>query len=378
MSAHLLGIGLTGTSLTNLEREIVRDTSPFAIVLFARNVESAGQLRQLVRDVKRTAKRPPLFMIDQEGGRVDRLRDLIPGLPGAEAVAESERPAEMARWLGRVIGMSLRWFDIEVDLAPVVDVRGVVAPGGLERRMFGSDPEVVAELAGAFLRGLHGEGVAGCLKHWPGIGTGSADSHYGATVIGLSPEEMRQRDLVPFARLAAECAAVMIGHGSYPHLESDPDLPATLSRALSTTLLREQMGFEGIAMTDDMEMHAVADLGSHQEITERALMAGSDVILFCSQIERIPDLDDFLQRRVGEDDALRHRAAEARFRCDAYRMHCDRLRGASAAPSSWEAVQDEAARFVDAFAAARGSANDGAGESEPSPGTGRTGREEWT
>src|SRR5258706_8821299 len=170
MPADLLGIGITGTTLTDLERRILRQSTPYAVVLFGRNIADPQQLRELVREVKSLATGPPpLFMIDEEGGRVDRLRHLIPGLPSAQAFAEGEEPAAMSRWCGRVIGMALRFFDIEVDLAPVVDIRGNDSPKGLERRMFGSDAESVAELAGAFIRGLHATGTAACLKHFPAI-----------------------------------------------------------------------------------------------------------------------------------------------------------------------------------------------------------------
>src|SRR5438477_2586160 len=124
----LLGIGITGKSLTDLERRIVRDSTPYAVVLFGRNIDGAGQLRELVAEVKSLAKVPPLFMIDEEGGRVDRLRHLIPGLPSAEAFAEGERPAELSGWSGRVIGLALRWFDVEIDLAPVLDIRCEESP----------------------------------------------------------------------------------------------------------------------------------------------------------------------------------------------------------------------------------------------------------
>src|SRR5260221_5136417 len=233
MTPDILGIGITGQSLTDFERRVLREQAPYAVVLFGRNVGDPEQLRELIREIKGVATRPPLLMIDEEGGRVARLRNPIPGLPSAEVFAEGERTAELSEWAGRVIGLALRWFDIEVDLAPVVDVRGEVSPKGLERRTFGSDAESVVELAGAFANGLHGAGVASCLKHFPGIGLGSADPHYGATVIDLPLEALRQRDLIPFERLGNSSAAVMIGHGSYPQLDF-PDLPATLSRKITT------------------------------------------------------------------------------------------------------------------------------------------------
>jgi beta-N-acetylhexosaminidase len=384
MTTDVLGIGLTGKTLTELERRILRENTPYAVVLFGRNIGTVQQFRDLVAEVKSLApEKPPLFMIDEEGGRVDRLRHILPGLPSAEAFGEGERPEEMSEWFGRIIGMALRFFDIEIDLAPVVDIRGELAPKGLERRTFGADVDSVSELAGAFMRGLHATGVAACLKHWPGIGEGSADPHYGATVIDVDFETLRDRELAPYARLGNEAGAIMIGHGTYPRVEDDPDLPATLSWKLTTDLLRNTIGFDGVAISDDMEMHAVSDLGSYEEISERALMAGNDVILFCSHIERIPDLQRYLSRRVEENNEVRTRFEEAIRRCEIYRAHCERLRAASTVAASWNDIVDEAERFVAEFESTRP-------ERDPvqldydrrkhsrSPGKGRTGREEWT
>jgi beta-N-acetylhexosaminidase len=381
MTSDVFGIGITGKTLTDLERRILRDTTPYAVVLFSRNIADPKQLRELLREVKSLAKVPPLFMIDEEGGRVDRLRNLIPGLPSAQAFAEGERPAELSQWFGRVIGMALRYLDVEVDLAPVVDVRAAESPKGLERRTFGGDPETVVELAGAFMRGVHDAGTATCLKHFPGIGFGSADPHYGATVIDVSLEELAHRDLVPFARLGDEAGAIMIGHGTYPQID-EPDLPATLSRRITSDVLRDVAGFDGLAVTDDMEMHAVSDLGSYESITDRALLAGNDVILFCSHIERVPDLQRHLRETAARDAAYGARLAEACARAQKYRGHVERLRQSAHAPASFDAVIDEATRFVEEFEKTRPPReiyvpDEDRRKHSRKPG-GRTGREEWT
>jgi beta-N-acetylhexosaminidase len=379
MTSDLFGIGLAGKQLTPLERDILSESSPYAVVLFGRNIDSAEHLKDLVAQVKSVSKRPPLFMIDEEGGRVDRLRHIVPGLPSVEGFAEGERPAELSERFGRVIGIALRHFDIEINLAPVVDIRGEIAPKGLERRTFGSDPEIVTELAGAFMRGLHGAGVASCLKHWPGIGVGSADPHYGATVIDVPVTQLIERDLVPYQRLGREAGAIMIGHGTYPQID-EPELPATLSRRMTTELLRDFLGFDGVAISDDMEMHAVSDLGSYEEISERALMAGNDVILFCSHIERIPDLQRHLARRVAEDESVRARFEEAVERCERYRAHCERLRAAAPALTSFDEVLDEVARFVEEYQRTRPHREAVVPDTERrrDPRNPRTGREEWT
>ena len=383
MQQDLLGIGLTGKSLTDLERKIIRESSPYAVVLFGRNIADVEQLCDLVREVKTIAGRSPLFMIDEEGGRVDRIRHLLPGLPSAEAFGEGEQSAELSQWLGRIIGAALRYFDIDVDLAPVVDIRGEQAPKGLERRTFGRDAETVIGLAGAFMRGLHSAGVASCLKHFPGIGVGSADPHYGVTVIDVSLEELARRDLLPFARLGNEAGAIMIGHGTYPQID-EPDLPATLSRRITTDLLRRNTEFQGLAVTDDMEMHAVSDLGSYESLSERALMAGSDIVLYCSHIERVPDLQRYLGDKAKSDSAFGARFADAARRADRYRAHCDRIRAAGAPPvASFDQVVDETVRFLEVFEKTRPARevyvpDDERRKNSRSPRSGRTGREEWT
>ncbi len=372
MGTQLLGIGLTGTALTELERRIIVDVAPYAIVLFGRNIDTPEQLRALIAEIKANAKRPPVFMIDQEGGRVDRLRTLIPGLPSAQAFEEGADAATLAAWSGRVMGMALRWLDIEVDLAPVVDVRGERHPEGLERHTFSDDAERDAELGGAFMRGLHAAGTASCLKHFPGIGLGSADSHYSTTIIDCSEEELLGRDLVPFARLMHEAGAVMVGHGTYPQI--DPATPATLSRRITTGLLRGTLGFRGLTVSDDMEMHAVADLGAYEMLADRAVLAGNDVINFCSHIERVLDLKRHLRNLADTNPAFRPRFDEAILHGERYRAHIARLRAAAPPPvARFEEVQDEAARFIAEMYRTRSEH-----EVVSAPRTGTTGREEWT
>ena len=380
MHDDILGIGLTGKSLTDFERKIIRETSPYGIVLFGRNIAEPQQLRELIREVKSLAPRPPLFMIDEEGGRVDRLRHLIPGLPSAQAFAEGEEAEELSRRMGKLIGMALRYFDIEVDLAPVVDIRGEGSPKGLERRTFGADAETVTDLAGAFMRGLHAAGVGACLKHFPGIGIGSADPHYGTTIIDVSLDDLVHRDLVPFTRLGNEAGAVMIGHGTYPQID-EPDLPATLSRRIANELLRDVAGFKGVAMTDDMEMHAVSDYGSYEYISERAVLAGNDVVMFCSHIERVPDVQRFLETKSNADAAFRARINEAAARAAQYRQHIDQLRkSATESVATFDELIDEVARFVADFEKTRSGREVYVPESERRKNARqpRTGREEWT
>lgn len=385
MGHRILGVGLTGLELTDLERSILRESPPYAVVLFGRNIESVDQLRALVDDIRSQSSTPPVLMIDQEGGRVDRLRDLIPGMPSAEAFSEGSDSENLAGWFGRITGRTLRYFGIDVNLAPVVDIRRDEPVKGLERRCFGTSASEVVKLAGAFMRGQRSAGVVSCLKHFPGLGMGSGDSHYGASVVDLPYEQLLNEDLVPYLQLANEAGAVLIGHGVYPRLE-DPDTPATLSRTLSTGLLRNTVGFSGLAISDDMEMHAVADLGSYEDICARALEAGSDVVLLCSHVEMVPNLMSELERRVSAGELSDERFREAIARGDAFLEHCAAVRSSgSAAPATFDEVLSEAEEFCEAFRETRPRNPDGSGsppverrQVSRTPGTGRTGREEWT
>ncbi|MHB0969535.1 MAG: beta-N-acetylhexosaminidase [Thermoanaerobaculia bacterium] len=379
---RILGLGTTGKSLTDDERKILSTTPPYAVILFGRNIESAKQLRDLVREIKSTSSEPPIILIDEEGGRVDRLRNLLPGLPSPAQFQRVEDPVGLAREFGRVIGIALRYFDIEVNLAPVVDIGREPEAKGLERRCFGTNVNEVINRAGAFIDGMHSAGVAATLKHFPGIGYGVGDPHYGASVIHQPLEAILAEDIVPFAVLGKLARSIMVGHGSYPQID-EPNLPASLSPRMARDLLRRAAGFDGLAMSDDMEMHAVSDLGTYTEIAERALIAGNDVLLFCSQIEKMPELIETLEQRLTENDALRSRVAEAANRAYEFRKHCLDLHAQSPSPvDSFETVRDEAGKFLTMFEASKFDDPEEGGEERRevsrTPGTGKTGREEWT
>ena len=375
MISQLLGIGITGTSLTDLEREVLEEMPPYGVVLFARNVESVSQFRELCAEIKEIAAIPPILMIDQEGGRVDRLRNLLPGFPAAESYRQGERSEEVAARAGRLTGRALRYFGIECNLAPVIDVERETQVKGFERRLFSRDANEVIRLADAFMRAQQESGVGACLKHFPGSGAGVGDPHYGATIVNADVKTLMEIDLKPFAALGDVAEAIMIGHGTYPQIDPAGG-PASLSRIITTGLLRDELHFEGVAISDDMEMHAVSDLGSYRSIAEGALMAGNDVILFCSQIERIKELVRDLSVSVRENEAIEEQARLAISRGERYRTHCARLVEDSDPINDFATLQNEMAELGELV---RNTRNDGGADQrfEPSS-TGKTGREEWT
>ncbi len=378
MKRSVLGTGLTGETLTDLERRILDEMTPYSVILFSRNIGTEEQLVSLVRDIKSYGERPPLVVIDQEGGRVDRLRTLIPGVPGAAQTASVRNAEPVAHRLGELIGEALRFFDIDVNLAPVVDIEREEPVKGLERRTWGRDVSRVVALSGAFIKGQHRIGVGSCLKHFPGLGAGYGDPHYGASLVEVDADELETVDLAPYRQLGNEAGAVMIGHSLYPALE-DEHVPASLSRRISTGLLREVIGFEGVSFSDDMEMHAVSDLAPFEEIGERALSAGNDVIFFCSQIERLPDITKHLDRRRESDAAFAARFEQASDRAEAFRDRCQTLRTESAdIGRSFDQIRESFAEFCEEFDRVCHTEEEDRRAIPRTPGTGKTGREEWT
>ncbi|MBI2215205.1 MAG: glycoside hydrolase family 3 protein [Acidobacteria bacterium] len=319
----LLGVGLAGARLSELERRVLGERSPFAVVLFARNVESEEQLHALIAEVRAAAPVPPLFLIDEEGGRVDRLRSLVPGILGASDFAIAGGTKQL-RGFGAALGQLLDHFTIEVNLAPVVDIQREGLSPSLTRRCFGDDPHVVSERALRFIEGMAEAGVASCIKHFPGLGRAATDPHYGASIVDMTLEELETLDLVPYRQLAAVAPSVMVSHGVYPNVDADA-LPGTVSEAIATRLLRETLGYGGLAIADDMEMHAVSGLATSGEIAVRSIRAGIDLVLFCSRIEDVPGICDRIDEEASRDERFATRVGEAVARGVTFAATCARL-----------------------------------------------------
>ncbi|MFH1330366.1 MAG: glycoside hydrolase family 3 N-terminal domain-containing protein [Actinomycetota bacterium] len=244
------------------------------IVLFDANIGSAEQVRSLTNEAACAAAGPLLVAVDQELGPVGRLQGLVTPLP-ATAEALQMTPLEL-EITGQLLGDEMLALGINMDLAPVLDV--VAGPNpALEDRHLGADPEVVAELGTAFLRGLETAGVIAVPKHFPGHGRATTDPHDEATRITASLEELEAVDFLPFqAAFAAGARAVMVGHPIYAAL--DPVLPASISPAV-LRLLRDAFGFQGVAITDALNMAAVAEGRDPGRLAVQALAAGEDLLL---------------------------------------------------------------------------------------------------
>jgi beta-N-acetylhexosaminidase len=305
-------VGIGGPSLTESERAIFAVRPPGGIILFSRNVESESQLDALVREIRSELPGVLLF-VDQEGGAVDRFRALTGGsvsFCGAALRGEARRAGELA-------GELCARFDIDVDLAPVVD-RSVDGAGQLvmKERAVSDDPREISRAASEFLAGLGSFGVSGCLKHFPGLGRGTVDSHLSLPRIPDEKKEL-EKDLQPFRDLSRIAPAVMISHASV----SVSGLPATLDRTVATRLLRREVRFEGISISDDLEMGALSEFGSLPERSAAAFAAGCDLLCICKETAALPEAAGKI-----ESLAFAARVEEAAQRLARFREGVARLR----------------------------------------------------
>jgi beta-N-acetylhexosaminidase len=276
---HLF-VGIPDMELTAATRRFLNDIQPGGVILFARNIGTAGELRALGRALRTELQYRPLIAMDQENGRVNRLREIAGELP---TIAELKRDGavEKVEEFGRVIGRWLHQFCVDIDFAPVFDLELTDADNALRDRCWGKTSEEVVRWAGAFLEGLEREGVCGCPKHFPGLGGATLDSHEKLPIIDRSQQDLLREDVQPYRYFMRRLTAVMVGHGLYPELD---DKPASQSRAIISDMLRRQLGFTGLVMTDDLEMGAIVDF---KEAVVEAVNAGADLLLICHTPEKI-------------------------------------------------------------------------------------------
>ncbi|MEV7968428.1 glycoside hydrolase family 3 N-terminal domain-containing protein [Sphaerisporangium sp. NPDC088356] len=303
------------------------------VVLFARNIsgDTAGLVRRL-----REENPQVVVAVDEEGGTVTRMEAATgSSWPGNAALGLVDDPGRTER-TGREIGRLLDATGITLDYAPDVDVNADPDNPVIGIRSFGADPRLVARHAAAWITGLQSAGVAACAKHFPGHGDTVTDSHLALPAVNASRELLERRDLPPFrAAVAAGVQAIMCGHLMVPSL--DPELPATLSRRVLTGLLREELGFEGVLVTDAIEMRAVAALMPQPEIAVRALAAGADAICVGASSpggENVTELREAIVRAVHEGVLDEARLAEAAGRVRALAAWHERERPAERAAAT--------------------------------------------
>src|SRR5918912_4001598 len=313
-AGRLLFIGLPDTRLDNRTRSLLSEVQPGGVVLFGRNVESAEQVALLTAQIRDSVDHSILIGVDQEGGLVDRFRGICEPMPSAKAVREAGA-SELAQKFGKLSARVLRLLGFNINFAPVLDLSGNNQENGLRGRTFGRSPAEVSRLAGAYLDGLQTGRIIGCGKHFPGLGGADIDSHRRLPVVKHSWEEILEHDLVPFMDLmfhrpGERLHSLMVSHGAFPEvsellqawfrrtgelpaLESFHQLPATISGNVVMRLLRLVLKFDGLVITDDMEMGAVVK-------TLSVVEAGSDMVLICEQAANFVAARDLIVAAVAE------------------------------------------------------------------------------
>jgi beta-N-acetylhexosaminidase len=288
-------IGLAGTELDADTRALIQEVQPGGVIIFGRNVTGPQQLRDLLDGVRELLPTPPLLGVDQEGGLVDRLRKIFTPMPSARPIREHGDLAA-SRALGRITGEALRLLGFNMNFAPVMsimtDERDLLS-NGLYSRSFGRSPGEVLGYTTVYLRGLQETGIVGCLKHFPGIGAGEIDSHEQMPMVTLTHDDLVAQDLAPyielFQRKDDRVRCVMVSHGGFPNIDITKGVtggllaPASLSPNIVTNLLREELGYQHLVVTDDLEMGAIARHCEIEPAVVRAFLAGNDMMLICAR-----------------------------------------------------------------------------------------------
>jgi beta-N-acetylhexosaminidase len=300
----MLVIGVAGTELTSQERDWLRHDACAGVILFKRNFVSRTQVAELSAAIREAASSPQLICVDQEGGRVQRFQDGYSALPSLEGfhrlyTADPARALALAEEHAWLMASEVRATGVDLSFAPVVDLaRGNLAIGD---RAFSPDPAIVAEFARAYVRGMHGAGMAATIKHFPGHGTVHEDTHFDVAVDDRSLDTLRAEDLVPFAAgIEAKAEAVMLAHVTYPQVAPEP---AGYSPYWIRTILREEMGFRGVVFSDDIGMAAAFSAGGVKQRIDAHLDAGCDVVLVCHP-ELVEESLTAVQGRTLDRDAV--------------------------------------------------------------------------
>jgi len=319
--ARCVFVGIKGTTPAPAELELVR-RGVGGVILFARNVAEPAQVAELTRNLKAAAPGPLLICVDQEGGRVQRLRpphwtewpsmrrlgeiDQQGGLDGMSGTAIAER-------MGEMIARELAACGIDVDFAPVMDVDTNPDNPVIGDRSFSRDPRRVARLGVALAQGLERSGVASCAKHYPGHGDTSQDSHLTLPRLAHDEKRLWEVELVPFVAAArAGIASLMTAHVRF---ETFDRLPATLS-PVALRLLRRDVGFRGCCISDDLEMRAISDIWGVPDAAELSITAGCDAVLVCHTLQHQHDAIDAIARGARAGPLPRERLAEAASRME--------------------------------------------------------------
>ena len=306
---QLLMIGIHGKILNDDAKFMINEYRVGGIILFDRNMESKDQVKSLIADINKTGKSAgltPLFIgIDQEGGAVARMEDQLIKVPPAEALGKE--PIEQAVSLAKQSGTELKDLGFNINFAPVADL------GLTYGRSFSTNPDEVARYASAVGKAYDEAGLWYSYKHFPGIGKTDVDLHADTSVVPVSKETLLNEDTKVFVDLIKQSKpntyAIMVSHAMYPQI--DPDHPSSLSKAIITDWLRKDMGYNGVVVTDDMDMGALAKHYTFGDMAVQSILAGSDILLVCHEYEHMQEAYNGLMKGVKDGRISKERLDES-------------------------------------------------------------------
>jgi len=345
---QLFWIGFQGTALAPPLRSLLERVRPGAVILFSRNIEDARQVATLIRDLTGVLGILPFVALDQEGGRVNRLKSILGPIPANLDLAGRAGATLAVRRQANAMARALRALGFNVNLAPVLDLSASDAQNGIGDRAFGPDPSTVCRLARVFLKAHLDAGVIPVGKHFPGLGSARGDTHLTLPVISKSRARLLEEDLLPYRRLRSQLPIVMAGHASYPALQRGAPGPATLSRAVVDGLLRRRLRYSGLVVTDDLEMGAVEQRQGPVAQAMAAFAAGNDGLMFCGSEEKIREAYDGILAAARRRDIDARRLNRSLDRIS--RLKAARLGGRSAARDP-HAVLEKSRRTIAALGA---------------------------
>ena len=318
--AHDIGklvmIGFDGTESTPELRSFIKDEGIGGIILFRRNIVSQAQTKRLVERLKDEVDGDLLVAIDQEGGRVQRLPDsfgIFPSMAEVAKMAIERDDAGAAYEAGERIAHALRPIGVGWDFAPVLDVSTNPFNPIIGDRAFSEDPDFVGELAVQFMKGLMEGGIVACGKHFPGHGDTDIDSHVELPTLPHTRKRFEVCEWKPFrTAIKAGLPSIMTGHLMAPHL--DPELPASISPTITTDILRGELGFKGVIVTDDLVMAGIADYMLVSEAAVASIAAGADMIIISQDPAKQRESLDALKKATDNSTLPANRLSESRTR----------------------------------------------------------------
>jgi beta-N-acetylhexosaminidase len=315
VAGRVIMVGLEGASVTPLERAWLRLIKPSGVILFRRNIESPEQVIDLLHQTASIVDRPMLRAVDMEGGLVDRLRDIFGSMPSPADVYGTRNP-DLYYHHGILIGRAAHMMGFNASFAPVLDLALPESKDVMKSRVISARPSDVVHYASAFLTALASQEVYGCGKHFPGLGGGTLDSHLQMPEIHRTWDQLWNHDLVPYRELKHLLPIVMVAHATYPAVNKSR-LPASISEDWISRILRKRIGFQGLVISDDMEMGGILSQRNIGDAAVKAIAAGTDMIEICKNPALIVEAYEAMLREAELSPAfarqlrLSHRRIEA-------------------------------------------------------------------